>query len=113
MAASPKARRMLPLFTEWLSTAASVFDARTVGVTVARKVSTSRMDYHNVVTVEVFGSHNDDDVLDSDCPEPSTGDESVTLTPEGARELAALLVKAADKADAARARARQPLKPKP
>ena len=97
-------RKALPPFTEWLPDESSVFGRREVGVTVAPKLSTATEDYLNIVTVEIFSSDSDDEALDSDCPDPMSGAESVALTPDGARALAALLVKAADKADAARAR---------
>lgn len=100
-----KPKKSVPLLAQWLEPECTVDDERCAGVTVARSVSRAGEGrYEGAVTVEVFGSLciHSNEALDTDWPETWSGDESLTLTPDGARRLAHILTVAADTADAHR-----------
>lgn len=94
----------VPVLAQWLEPECTVDNERSVGVTVARKVSLNRIAYEGAVTVELFGAlgRYSNRAIESDWPETWSGDESATLTPAGARRLAHILNVAADTADAHR-----------
>ncbi len=94
-----EAKKKCKHFGVWLPDAAHADGERSVGVTVSNCVNMGGFSPPVVVTVEVYGLGTDDE-KDEDCPETWGGSESATLTPDGARELAALLLKHADQADA-------------
>lgn len=93
-----------PLKSAWLEPSCTVEDERSIGVTVARAINLNGIKYEGAVTVEVFGDlgRHSNDALDGDWPDTWSGDESATLTPNGARRLAQILNAAADVADAYR-----------
>lgn len=92
------------LFAMWLPARAHVERRRCVGVTASDHVTINNAAYCGAITVELYGFASDDEDRRARAPEVFGGWESAVLSPSGARELAAMLLKAAECAEAYLAR---------
>lgn len=86
-----------PVFSRWLSNEAHVDDEPCVAVVVARRMGLNGVFHEGVVTVDLYDR---DEAMDEEVPSVWGGSEHANLTPRGARELARLLLQAADEAEA-------------
>lgn len=88
-------------FAKWLRKRGHAWGERCAAVTVARSATRNGQTRIGVVSVELYGPGSFDEDREGS-PALWEGSESAVLTPMGARELAAMLVDAADAADAIR-----------